>query len=70
MDYKELKIKGEFIKLDDAMKLSGMAATGGHAKIVIQNGEVKVNDLVCTMRGKKLHKGDRFEFMNKGFVIV
>jgi len=70
MEYREIKIKEEFIRLDSLMKLSGMVATGGHAKIVIQNGEVKVNDSVCTMRGKKLHKGDRAQFENKGFVVV
>jgi len=44
------------------MKLGDMVVTGGHAKIVIQEGEVKVNGQVCTMRGKKLHKGDKIEF--------
>ena len=37
-------------------------STGGHAKIVIQNGEVKVNGETCTMRGKKLRNGDKAEF--------
>ena len=70
MAYKEIKIKEDFIRLDSAMKLADMVVTGGHAKIVIQEGEVKVNGEICTMRGKKLHKGDKVEFENKGFVIV
>ena len=70
MTYKEIKIKEDFIRLDSAMKLADMVVTGGHAKIVIQEGEVKVNGEICTMRGKKLHKGDKVEFENKGFVIV
>ena len=57
-----LKIDTEFIRLQDLLKLSGLAATGGMAKIVIQNGEVKVNGEVCTMRGKKLRPGDCAEF--------
>ena len=32
--------------------------TGGHAKLVIQNEEVRVNGEICTQRGKKLHVGD------------
>jgi ribosome-associated protein len=32
--------------------------SGGEAKIRIQEGEVKVNGAVCTMRGKKLREGD------------
>jgi ribosome-associated protein len=52
------------------MKLADMVVTGGHAKIVIQNGEVLVNNEICTMRGKKLHKGDKVEFEGQGFEIV
>lgn len=70
MTFKEIKIKENFIRLDSAMKLGDMVVTGGHAKIVIQNGEVKVNGEICTMRGKKLRAGDKVEFENSGFVIV
>lgn len=69
MDYTPLKVKEDFIKLDSALKLSGLVMTGGHAKMVIQNGEVKVNGEICTMRGKKLHKGDTAEFGDSGFII-
>ena len=70
MDYKDLPIKENFIRLDSAMKLASLVGTGGHAKIIIQNGEVLVNGEICTMRGKKLFKGDKFSFENTGFVIV
>ena len=62
MEINKISIKEDFIRLDSAMKLADMVVTGGHAKIVIQEGEVKVNGEVCTMRGKKLHKGDKIEF--------
>lgn len=70
MDFRKISIKEDFIRLDSAMKLADMVVTGGHAKIVIKNGEVKVNGEVCLMRGKKLHKGDKVEFENDGFLIV
>ena len=70
MELKNLSIKEDFIRLDNAMKLADMVVTGGHAKIVIQNGEVKVNGEVCTMRGKKLKSGDKVEFEDSGFVIL
>ena len=70
MDFRKITIKEDFIRLDSAMKLADMVVTGGHAKIVIQKGEVKVNGEVCLMRGKKLHKGDKVEFENYGFLIV
>ena len=70
MDFRKITIKEDFIRLDSAMKLADMVVTGGHAKIVIRNGEVKVNGEVCLMRGKKLHKGDKVEFEIDGFLIV
>lgn len=56
------KIDTEFIRLDSFLKMCDAVQTGGHAKIVIQDGEVKVNGEVCTSRGKKLRKGDNAEF--------
>ena len=70
MEIKKISIKEEFISLDSAMKLADMVVTGGHAKMVIQNGEVKVNGEICAMRGKKLRSGDKVEFENNGFIIV
>lgn len=69
MEYKKIKIREDFIRLDSAMKLAEMVVTGGHAKIVIQDGEVKLNGEVCAMRGKKLHSGDRVEFDGRGFEV-
>lgn len=64
-----LVIKEAFIKLDSAMKLAGVCMTGGHAKTVIQNGEVTVNGETCLQRGKKLKNGDFFSFEGKKFRI-
>ena len=69
MEQRKISIKEEFIRLDSALKLAGLVSTGGHAKVVIQGGEVRVNDTVCTMRGKKLHSGDFVEFEGQAFVI-
>ncbi len=62
MKTETIKIDTEYIKLQDLLKLSGLAETGGMAKIFIQNGEVSVNGEVCTMRGKKLRGGDYAEY--------
>lgn len=69
MEYKKISIKEDFIRLDSALKLAGLVSTGGHAKIVIQGGEVRVNDTVCIMRGKKLRSGDVVVFDKEGFII-
>ncbi len=58
----EIKITTDFIKLDSFLKLASAVSTGGHAKMVITGGEVKVNGQVCLMRGKKLYKDDLVEF--------
>ena len=54
-------ITTEFIKLQDLLKFANLVSTGGEAKIIIQEGEVKVNGEVCTMRGKKIRPGDIVE---------
>lgn len=64
-----LRSNEEFIRLDNIIKMSGGVETGGQAKIVIQNGEVKVNGEVCTMRGKKMRKGDKAEFKGTIFEV-
>lgn len=69
MEYRKIAIKEEYIKLDSLLKFSGLAQTGGHAKIVIANGEVKVNGEVCTVRGRKIRSNDKVEFDNKGIIV-
>jgi len=64
-----LRIREEYIRLDSALKLASVVSTGGHAKMVIQDGQVTVNGEVCTMRGKKLRAGDCFEFEGASFTI-
>lgn len=59
----------EFIKLQDAMKYSNAAESGGMAKIAIQEGDVLVNGEVCTMRGKKLYPGDTFSYDGETWCI-
>ena len=65
----EVFIRDEFIRLDSALKFSGVIGTGGQAKMVIQDGLVLVNGEVCTMRGKKLRNGDTVKFEDVTFVI-
>ena len=62
-------IHTEFIKLQDALKYANAVESGGMAKTVIQDEEVKVNGEVCTMRGKKLYPGDKFSFMGASYRV-
>lgn len=58
----KIKIKDDYIKLGQALKLAGLVSSGIDAKFVVQDGQVKVNGEVDTRRGKKLVPGDTFEF--------
>ena len=60
-----ITITTEYIKLQDLLKLAAVTATGGEAKLLIQDGEVLVNGEVCTMRGKKLRPGDVVEALGQ-----
>ena len=64
-----VSIMTEYIKLQDAMKYANIVYSGGEAKTLIQEGEVKVNGEVCTMRCKKLYNGDKFEFNGETYMI-
>jgi ribosome-associated protein len=59
-DYKnrKVKIKDEYIKLDSLLKLADAVSTGGQAKQLVQDGAVRFNGEICTMRGKKCRPGD------------
>ena len=65
MRVETIKIDEEFIRLDNLLKFSGIAPTGGQAKFIIQNGEIKVNGEVCTMRGKKMRNGDKAQYRQR-----
>ena len=47
-------LKDEHIKLGQLLKATGLVGSGVDAKIVVQEGLVKVNGKVCYMRGKKI----------------
>lgn len=66
----EVKINTDIIKLDSFLKWSGAVSLGSEAKILIQDGQVKVNGEVETRRGKKLKKDDVIEFNNQTYKII
>ena len=66
---KEIVITTDYIKLDSFLKLAALVSTGGHAKMVITGGEVKVNGQVCLMRGKKLRAGDIVSFEGNEYIV-
>jgi ribosome-associated protein len=50
------------VRLDQFLKWQGVMATGGEAKLKVQNGEVRVNGTIELRRGRQLQAGDRVEW--------
>ena len=67
MDTVEIRPGEEYIKLGQALKKAGLVESGVEAKIVVQDGLVKVNGEIDTRRGKKLVPGDEVEFDGNSF---
>jgi ribosome-associated protein len=51
-------LRGDHIALDALLKASGLASSGGAAKVLIADGGVWVNDEPELRRGRKLRAGD------------
>jgi len=62
-------ITGEYIRLDALLKYASLAATGGEAKVMIQNGGVYIDGKPCFERGKKIRHGSIVRFGGDVLVI-
>lgn len=66
----EIKLRDEFIKLGQALKAAGLVGSGVDAKLVIQDGLVKVNGETEVQRGKKLYDGDVITYEGETIRII
>ncbi|MBZ0314670.1 RNA-binding S4 domain-containing protein [Clostridium butyricum] len=66
----KIKIETEIIKLDAFFKWAAIASSGSEAKFYIQDEMVKVNNEICTQRGKKLKAGDIVNFDGVDYEII
>lgn len=62
----EVNFKTEYIKLQQIIKLSGIVGQGSDAKMLVQDGIVKVNGEICLERGRKIRNGDIIEVIDFG----
>jgi len=58
------------IHLEQFLKLQGISGTGGEAKMLIQSGDVKVNNQIETRRKRQLTQGDRVEVKGKSYRVA
>lgn len=61
----EFKLKSEYIELVKLLKLLQIAQTGGHAKIMVEDGEVIRNGEVEFRKRAKLRAGDLIEVLGE-----
>ncbi len=63
------KGSAEFIKLDQFLKVTDVAQSGGEAKLIIRSGEVFVNGEMELRRGRKLYDQDVVTVDNVSFTV-
>ena len=66
----EIKIRDEFMKLGQALKLAGVVEDGVEAKYAIQDGLVQVNGEVDQRRGRKVYEGDVITFEDQEIKVI
>jgi len=66
---KPIKIKNEYIELQQLLKLEDFISSGGAAKYFLAENDVFVNNILEQRRGKKLYPGDIIKILDKEFII-
>ncbi len=67
---REVAIRGHMIRLGQLLKLAGVAQDGGEAKALLEAGEVLVNGVAETRRGRQLHPGDTVLAAGERLLVV
>jgi ribosome-associated protein len=65
MNELEFELHGEYIELLGLLKVTGIAQTGGHAKMIVENEEVMRNGELETRKRAKLVSGDIIEIADE-----
>jgi len=67
---RDVEIRGDMIRLGQALKLAGLAGSGGDARGLVEEGAVTVNGEVERRRGRQLHRGDIIVLGNESVRIA
>ena len=65
----DFPLRGDHIALDALLKATGLASSGGAAKVMIVSGAVSVNGEAEARRGRKLRAGDEV-LVNESRVVL
>lgn len=66
----EFSIEGDYIELLGLLKVTGIAQTGGHAKMIVEDGEVLRNGELEMRKRAKLITGDIVEVSDEIRIIL
>lgn len=66
----EFELSGEYIELIKLLKVLQIAESGGQAKLMVENGEVVMNEAIETRKRAKIRKGDSIEIFDLKIKIV
>lgn len=66
---RDFKLSSEYIELVKLLKLLRIAESGGHAKILVEEGEVFLNGKQEFRKRAKLRTGDRIEVLGEEILI-
>lgn len=66
---KVCKVKGEYIQLNQLLKVENIVSTGGEARQLIEHGMVLVNGKAADAIRKKLRTGDRVEVSGQVLMV-
>jgi len=65
----EFKLTSEYIELVKLLKLLRIAQTGGHAKIIVEEGNVFLNGKQEFRKRAKLRTGDEIQVFKEKIII-
>ncbi len=65
----EFKLTGEYIELNNLLKLAGLADSGGRGKAMVAQGIVKVNGSVENRKTAKIRSGQTVECEGTSIIV-
>ncbi len=66
----DFKVDGDYIELIQLLKAIGLAQTGGHAKMIVDEEMVKRNGTIETRKRAKLTKGENIEVYDLTITLI
>ena len=70
MNKQSFKVRTDFIDLLQLLKATGYAATGGEAKMMVEDGLISVNNELELRKRRKLRPGDEVQISDEILIAL